>query len=213
MKLTFIQILEVRTLQPYRRLSASATSPLRTILLTTTASPWATLPLAISRYEFFVALIAFCYILSEILVIVVATIPFSTDEYWMAYFAGTFVTISILGLQILAFIVMMTWWRWTGPNLARDPDTLLGVWTLLAVSDIREDFDDLGTAGRKDLVNTVMAWDKRYWLGEVAAKDGIMRMGIQSETDHDDGQFLSCRGERCSSLPPTLPQIVISPDI
>lgn len=228
---------EVRTLEPYRRLSSSTTSsPRHTILLTTTSTPWSTLPLAIGRFEFFISLISLCYILSEILVIIVATIPFSTDEYWLAYLAGTYITFSILGIQILVFTIMMTWWRWTGPRLARDPDTLLGVWALLAASEIRQDFDDLGTAGRHDLVNTVMAWDKRYWLGEVVGKDGVARMGIHSDTertDYDDIRFESLGSERpgtlsptirhgsvsppptipFGSLPPTIPQITISPFI
>lgn len=150
----------------------------------------------------------------------VATVPYSSDEYWMAFLAGTYVTLSILGLQILTFIAMVTWWRLTTPNLDRSPDTLMGVWTLLAASSIREDFDDIGTAGRDDLVHTVLAWDKRYWLGEVVGKDGIMRMGIHSDAAHDDTRFENFRGERpLSPLPfslptlPTVPKITISSEI
>jgi hypothetical protein len=150
----------------------------------------------------------------------VVTVPYSSDEYWMAFLAGTYVTLSILGLQILTFTAMVTWWRWTTPNLDRDPDTLMGVWTLLAASSIREDFDDMGTAGRDDLVHTVLAWDKRYWLGEVVGKDGIMRMGIHNDAAHDDTRFENFRGERpLSPLPfslptlPTVPKITISSEI
>jgi hypothetical protein len=115
---------------------------------------------------------------------------------------------------------MVTWWRWSTPNLDRDPDTLMGVWTLLAASGIREDFDDMGAAGRDDLVRTVLAWDKRYWLGEVVGKDGVMRMGIHSDAAHDDTRFESFRAQRPPSplpfsLPtlPTIPKITISSDI
>lgn len=211
----------MRTLQPYRYLSSSSSSsPLNTILRITTATPYLTLPFAIARFEPFTALIAFCYILSEILVIVVVTVPYSSDEYWMAFLAGTYVTISILSLQILTFIGMVTWWRWATPNLDRDPDTLMGVWALLAASGIRGDFDDMGTAGRDDLVRTVLAWDKRYWLGEVIGKDGVMRMGIHSDKAHEDTRFESFRAQRPPSplpfsLPtlPTVPKITISSDI
>jgi hypothetical protein len=217
-KLTLIKSLEVRTLQPYRYLSSSSSSlPLNTLLRTTTASPYFTLPLAIARLEPFTALIAFCYILSELLVIMVVTIPYSSDEYWMAFLAGTYVTVSILGLQILTFATMATWWRRTTPNLDRDPDTLMGVWALLAASGIRGDFDDLGTAGRDDLVSTVMAWDKRYWLGEVVGKDGVMRMGIHSHAARGNTRFENFRAQRPPSpLPfssptlPTLPKITMS---
>lgn len=130
----------------------------------------------------------------------------------MAFLAGSYITFSILSFQILVFAFMMTWWRWTGPKLPRDPDTLLGVWTLLAASEIREDFDDLGTAGRQDLVNTVTTWDKRYWLGEVAGKDGVMRMGIHSDTDHET-RYGNLLGEQRGGVPPTIPQITISPTI
>jgi len=215
-----MQSLEVRTLQPYRYLSSSSSSsPLNTLLRTTTATPYATLPLAIARFEPFIALVAFCYILSEILVIMVVTIPFSSDEYWMAFLAGTYVSISILSLQILTFSAMVTWWRWTTPSLNRDPDTLMGVWTLLAASGIRRDFDDLGTAGRDDLVNTVVAWDKQYWLGEMVGKDGVTRMGIHSDAAHEATRFESFRAQRPPSplpfsLPvlPTIPKITISSD-
>jgi len=166
--------------------SSNSSSPLNTLLRTTTATPYLTLPFAIARFEPFTALIAFCYIISEILVIVVVTIPYSSDEYWMAFLAGTYITISILSLQILTFIAMVTWWRWTTPNFDRDPDTLMGVWALLAASGIREDFDDMGTLEREELVRTVMAWDKRYWLGEVVGEDGVMRMGIHSDSAHED---------------------------
>jgi hypothetical protein len=147
----------------------------------------------------------------------VVTIPYSSDEYWMAYLAGTYVTISILSLQILTFMATVTWWRWTTPNLDRDPDTLIGVWTLLAASGVRKDFDDMGTAGREELVSTVMAWDKRYWLGEMTGKDGVVRMGIHSDAAHEDASFRAQRppSPLPFSLPalPPIPKITISSDI
>jgi hypothetical protein len=208
-----LTIIEVRTLEPYRHLSKTTASPAHhTILLTTTSTPWSTLPHALGRLEFFIALIALCYILSEILVILVATIPFSPDEYWLAYLAGTYITFSILAFQILIFIAMMTWWRYTGPRLSRDPDTPLGVWTLLAASKIREDFEDLGTAGRQDLVHAVTTWHKKYWLGEVVGKDGVMNMGIHSDSDHDT-RYEKFRGEQGGDVPPIIPQSQLSPVI
>jgi len=219
--LTLMQPLEVRTLKPYRQLSKSrSSSPLNTILYTSPSTPYTTLPLAIARLDLFTALVAFSYIISEILVIMIVTVPYSSDEYWLAFLAGTYVSLSILGLQIITFIIMVTWWRWTTPNLDRDPDTLMGVWTLLAASGIREEFDDMGTAGRDDLFRTVLAWDKRYWLGEVVGKDGVMRTGIYSDAEHENTRYEQFKGERpLSPLPfslptlPSIPKITISSEI
>lgn len=99
----------------------------------------------------------------------------------MAYLAGTYISLSILGFQILTFIALIAWWRRTGPRLDRDPDTLLGVWTLLAQSGIRQDFENLGRATRKEVVSSVKSWKKRYWMGEVVEKDDVMRMVINAE--------------------------------
>lgn len=78
----------------------------------------------------------------------------------------------------------------------------------------------MGTAGREDLVQTVVAWDKRYWLGEVVGKDGVMRMGIHSDAAHEDSRFENFRAQQPPSplpfsLPmlPTVPKITISSDI
>jgi hypothetical protein len=185
---------EVRSYQPYRHLSSKSSSyPTHTILSTTTSTPWSTLPLSLYHREIFTALVAFCYILSEVLVIAVATIPYSNNQYYLAFLAGIYIAFSILGLQIFCFFALVTWWRRTGPHLDRDPDTLLGVWTLLASSGIRKDFEDLGTAGRRDLVRTVERWDKRYWLGEVVGRDGVARMGIHADTAHLETRFEGLR--------------------
>lgn len=127
------------------------------------------------------------------LVIVVATIPYSNNQYYLAFISGTYITFGILGLQILVFAFTVTFWRWRGPRLERDPDTLLGVWTILAHSEIRRDFEDLGTAGRRDLVETVKAWGRRYWLGEAVGNDGVARMGIHGEAAHTKTKFEGLR--------------------
>ncbi|RFU27169.1 hypothetical protein B7463_g9164, partial [Scytalidium lignicola] len=175
---------EVRTLQPYRTLYTHTTStPDRTVLLNTTSTPYSTLPISIYHLEPLVAFTTLCYILSEILVIAISTVPFSSAQYYMAFLAGTYIVFGVLGLQILVFAAIILWWRRTGPILDRDPDTLLGVWGLLASSRCREDFADLGEARTRELEDVVKGWGKRYWIAETTGMDGARTMGI----DHDEG--------------------------
>lgn len=110
----------------------------------------------------------------------------------------------------MAFFGLVTWWRWTKPNLKRDPDTLLGVWSLLAasgcpsssgtgggVNSARADFEDLGTAGRAELVSRVKSWRKGYVLREVVGQDGVVRMGIVEDKALGDVRegFETVRGQ------------------
>lgn len=66
---------------------------------------------------------------------------------------------------------------------------------MLVHSEIRGDFEDLGTAGRRDLVETVKAWGRRYWLGEVVGNDGVARMGIHGEVPQTNTKFERLRVE------------------
>ena len=160
-------MVEVRALQPYRNLGSNS-SPVRTILRVTTSSPWHTLPLSLIHGEFFTALVAFTYMIMELLVIMLNTVPYETNEKIEIYYASVYLCLGILSFQLLVLGAYFAWWRRTGPKLPRHPDTLAGVWSFLAKSQMRRDFEDLSTVKKKDLIRTVGGggWEKDvlYWM-------------------------------------------------
>ncbi len=80
---------EVAIIEPYRRLvprpGAAAADVKRTLLVTRSLSPLATLVSATLQRHFFVALMAAISVLAEALIVVLATIPFSPATLWRAY--------------------------------------------------------------------------------------------------------------------------------
>src|SRR5439155_17005866 len=114
--------LEVRTVDPYRRLVKGHARPCHTILLHFTSTPLATLVGSLYRRHLFLASIAFTSLLSEVLVIMIAGVPFNSSQIWAAFLVSTYSSISILSLMICALLALF-WWR-RQPELPRMPNTV-----------------------------------------------------------------------------------------
>lgn len=77
--------------------------------------------------------------------------------------------------------------------LDRDPDTLLGVWGLLAWSRCREDFADLGEANTQELREQVKMWGKNYWIAETPGAEGARTMGIDRDNGLENSDYETLR--------------------
>jgi len=112
-------------------------------------------------------------------------VPFNVVEYERMFFVSEYLCIGILSFQILVLGGYFLWWRRRGLRLPRHPDTLAGVWSLLAESRLTPQFDDMSTIGRKDLIRTMQGWKKTYYVRWRLNEDGKKRIPIVVEVGED----------------------------
>src|SRR5204862_6508296 len=86
--------------------------------------------------------IAFNALLSEVLVVMLAGVPFNSSQTWTAFLVSAYSTMTILGLMVVALLALF-WWR-RKPELPRMPNTVAAVLSYLCASEMLEDFKELG---------------------------------------------------------------------
>src|SRR5436853_5409326 len=117
-------------------------------------TPISSFPLAVSRGDVFHALVAFTAIMSDILIIAVAGVPFAQAQVWLSFLVSAYVSLGILGLMVL--VVLGTLWRSAGSEkigMPRPPSTVVAVLMMLCNegNGLRKEFEGwerVGTAAR-----------------------------------------------------------------
>jgi hypothetical protein len=130
---------------------------------------------------FFSASVAFAATLAEILVVVLAAIPYSPGEIFLELFICTYTSIGILSLMVIVLVGLM-FWRSRLPYLPRTPDTLGGVISYLCASRMLDDFDCSSGLGSRELEKRIVGLGKRYTYGEYVGVDGQVRWMIEEST-------------------------------
>ena len=124
---------EVRVISPYRRLCARRARPDQTILVALNGTPMTSIIPSLYREDIFHAFIAFIAITSDFLIIVIAGVPFSKTQVWTAFLGSAYASMAILCLMMVALFSLFIWRVQNEKmRLPREPDTLLGVWMMLA---------------------------------------------------------------------------------
>jgi Protein of unknown function (DUF3433) len=175
---------EVRIMTPYRRLRRRDAMANKTILVSMDGTPISSFPLAVSRGDVFHALVAFMAIMSDILIIAIAGVPFARGQVWLSFIVSAYVSLGILGLMVL--VVLGTFW-WRAGNermgMPRAPSTMVAVLVMLCNkgNGLRKEFEgweEVGTAARD------IACKKRkglYWTGRILEGDGRERWVVDCE--------------------------------
>lgn len=123
---------EVRVLTPYRRLSARGARPQDTVLVTLNGTALTSVPGALRRGEWFYALVATTAALSDLLIIMIAGVPFNRSQVWKAFLASAYSSLAILGLMNVTLLGLFVWRvRNEAMGMPREPDTLVGVAMML----------------------------------------------------------------------------------
>jgi hypothetical protein len=148
-------------MEPYRKLALGGQTGKGTIDVTMTGTPYTTVMIALLRGDLFVSWIALITILSDILVIAVAGVPFSPAQVHEAGLASFYISFGILGLMIPSLVAVAIRRR-SNPRIPRDPDTLAHVWMYLCASNIVSHSEG----------DTHQADTSRYWFGISQRSDG-----------------------------------------
>ncbi|KAH0536541.1 hypothetical protein FGG08_006591 [Glutinoglossum americanum] len=173
---------ETRVFQQYRDLAPGNAKSQGTLLQPTTSGPLTTLPYSLLHHHYFLTLISFTALLSEILIIVLAGVPYSSTQLYVAFLVSTYTSIAILGLMLLTLAVTMLWWRMGNPDIPRMPDTLGVVWSYLCWSDqMLSSFKDLSSLQQEERDKRVMGWRKRYIFGEAEMMEGVQRWVLDED--------------------------------
>jgi hypothetical protein len=130
--------------------------------------------------HFLASSLAFIAILSDILVITIAGIPYSPGQIYLELLVCFYTTIIILGLMVVGILGTMFWRRWT-PDLPRTPDTILAVMSYVADSRLLDDFDGCEGLGSREVEDRVNGLGKRYGYGRYVGVDGQTKWMVDED--------------------------------
>jgi len=137
---------QLTLLAPYRSMarafhSHSAVPARRSILATVACTPYTALRKGVVLRNYLVTTVAMLTVLSDVLLIAISGVPFSSGQIKPSLQASTFVSLAILGLMAITSIAVITHNRTSAGGtrrLPRNPDTLIGVWLYLAGSRLTQ---------------------------------------------------------------------------
>ena len=142
--------------------------PEQSILVTISGTPIDRLPFALWRGEWFHALIAFTAILSDVLIISIAGVPYSSAQIWDAFLASAYLSLAILGWMMLAMVGIFVWRKKVATlKLPSEPDTLLSIWMMMADEGnaMRKEFDGWEMTRSMERDRACKGRGGRYWGG------------------------------------------------
>ena len=171
---------EVHARTPYYELSRSPAPANTTILLRKRSSPYTAIFGMLYHKHVFAASLAFTAILADVLVVSLAGVPYSPGQIWMELIVCSYLSMAVLGVMIIATLALLVWRR-RSPDLPRAPDTLLGVISYLADSNMLEDFEGLENVEKREMDDRIMGLGKRYGYGKNMGMDGQKRFMVDEE--------------------------------
>lgn len=133
------------------------------------------------RGHVFASVIAFVTILAEILVVLVASIPYMPGQIHLEFLLSSFTTMTILGIMLVAILALMRW-KWRAPAMPRTPDTIAAVVSYVSESRMLEDLEGCEFLDTQELDNRVRGRGKRYHFGKRLGRDGEERWVVDEET-------------------------------
>jgi hypothetical protein len=143
--------------------------------------PFTAFVISFAQGYIFSASIAFIAILAEILVVVLAAIPYSPGKIFLELLICTYTSIGILSLMVIV-LISLVFWRRKLPYLPRMPDTLGGVISYLCDSHMLDDFDECKELGNRELEKMITRFGKKYRYGKYTGVDGQVRWMIEEGT-------------------------------
>jgi len=133
-----------------------------------------------SRGRIFLASISFIVILSDVLTVALAGIPFNSAQSYTGYVISTFLSFSIIMLIIIALLVVL--FRGEVPILPYGVDSVLSVLLYLCHSEMLPAFRELNMLDIETRNKRILDMGRRYKYGRVADLDGGVSFGIDFDT-------------------------------
>jgi hypothetical protein len=149
--------------------------------------PFSAFVMLLAQGHIFSASMAFIGFLSEILVIVLAAIPYSPGEIFLELILCTYTSIGILSVMLLV-LISLVFWRRKLPYVPRPPDTLGGVISYICNSRMLDTFDGCTELGNGEMVRRISRLRKKYTYGEYVGVDGQVRWMIEESSNSSLGE-------------------------
>lgn len=150
---------------PFNRLAKGSAS-FEALRFAPTITPILSTWRAVSNGYVFVGIVTIMTLLAEVLSITISGVPFSTGQTWMNFLVVTYISLTILGLMIVAAIAVIVR-RKHEPRISIVPDTLGVKLTYLVGSRMMESFDgNAGILGENELRRG------RYCFRPVTGREG-----------------------------------------
>lgn len=169
---------EIRTREPYRRLSLGKARPEHTILVASRSHPLTALSCNLLRCHFFLAFLALVALLSEVLTVALAGVPFSSAQSYNGYLVSTYLSVSIIALMLVA-LGLAIFRRTDDLHLPYPLGSILSTMLYLCNSCMLEDFKNLSSLDTRTRNRRIVSWGKRYKLADL---DGGVTFGV----DYDE---------------------------
>lgn len=159
---------EVRIMTPYRRLHAGSASPTNTILVTQDGTAITSIVPSLWRRNFFHAFVAVVATLSDLLIIFIGGVPFSSAQVLKDYYMCIQVSITIVCLMVATIPAIFVWrLQNLRMKMPREPDTLLAVWMMLCNdgNGLREEMRGFEKMPAQERDRIIVHRGSRYWAG------------------------------------------------
>lgn len=177
---------EIRNREPYRRLAVGKAKPQDSILIESRSHPITALFVNISKGRFFLAYLAFTALLSEVLTVALAGVPFSSSQSYRGWLVSIYLSIVIIVLMLIA-LALAIFRRDSKLQLPYPLRSIVSTMLYLCNSSMLEDFKDLSSLDMKTRNRRIVGWGKRYKYDRLADLDGGVTFGV----DYDESWQLS----------------------
>ena len=167
---------EVRVMSPYRRLSRRNLTKKELDRINLHGVPFTIVGKALWTGNWFHAFVAVVTVLSYVLVILVAGVPYNYGQIANLSLISSAASVGVLGVMIITMIAVFVWKR-TAPKMPRKPDTLVNVWLLLCASRTLKDMVDTDSEQARERERN------KYWFGKGQGVDGVKRWMVDEQVD------------------------------
>lgn len=169
--------LAVRVMVPYRRLQKGNTKGRHLLTMYLHGVPFTSFFKALRQKNWYHAFIAFTTMLSYVLLILIAGVPYNYGQIKNVSFYSSLVSVVILGIMLVAMISLV-FWQMGNPKMSRRPDTLINTWLLMCASGF---VDELKGRPLSEVMEELDSGNSRFWFRRATGVDGIQRWMVESE--------------------------------
>jgi Protein of unknown function (DUF3433) len=171
---------DIRTLHPYLQLAKHDASPSSTILVPFYSHPVTALFGSLrGGIHLFPAFISFIVLLSEVMTVAIAGVPYSSASSYTAYTVSTFLSIGIIGIMLFALVLVYFVFMRDPLELPRRPDTVANTLSFLCGSKAMvRSLKDLACVDGRERRKVIVGMRRRYKLDIGVGMDGKERWTI-----------------------------------
>jgi hypothetical protein len=165
----------IAVMSTYKRLAQTPRAARRYILTSPPTNAFSGLWLAIRRGDWFLALVALISIVSEVLPIFLANVPYRVTS---TYIAARVCTWSATGIMAIMVLVTCASFFIKWPYMPLDPSTIAGAMYYVCDSWMLRSFEGTSTLKKKERDWKITSLGLKYHFGQITSASGKFRIGV-----------------------------------